>query len=97
AGNPRLHSAIGKFVQRLRQQHLAMQAACSASDLEEISRLAHWLKGAGGTVGYDAFTEPAIELEQLSKAGQREQAESVIQSIGRMVEAVQLPGTDQSR
>ena len=31
--------------------------------------LAHWLKGAGGTVGYDDFTAPARNLETLSKAG----------------------------
>ena len=97
AGNLRLHSAIGKFVLRLQQQHQAMLAACNAGELEEISRLAHWLKGAGGTVGYDAFTEPAMELEQLARAGQREGIERVIQHIGTLVAAVQLPGTEQTR
>jgi hypothetical protein len=34
-------------------------------------QLAHWLKGAGGTVGFDVFFEPALELEGLAKQGDR--------------------------
>jgi len=94
AGNPRLHSAIGKFVIRLQQQYQAMQSAWSLGDLNEIAKLAHWLKGAGGTVGYDAFTEPSMELEQLSKAGRHEATGKVIENIGVMVAAVQQPVTE---
>ena len=28
-----------------------------------MAKHGHWLKGSGGTVGYDEFTEPAKELE----------------------------------
>jgi HPt (histidine-containing phosphotransfer) domain-containing protein len=40
-----------------------MDAARQAGDTEQLAALAHWLKGAAGTVGYDAFTDPAAELE----------------------------------
>lgn len=63
ADRPRLHSSIRKFTSRLASQLDAMDAAWRANDLAELAALAHWLKGAAGTVGYDAFTEPAAELE----------------------------------
>ena len=42
-----------------------MQEALAAADFPELSQLAHWLKGAGGTTGFPAFTAPAKHLEQL--------------------------------
>ena len=63
ANRPRLHSSIRKFTSRLASQLDAMDAAWQSGDLVELAALAHWLKGAAGTVGYDAFTEPAAELE----------------------------------
>ncbi|MEQ1661565.1 MAG: ATP-binding protein [Thiobacillus sp.] len=69
AGNPRLHSAVDKFIDRLPGQLDAMEAAWRAQDFTTLAELAHWLKGAGGTVGFDGCTEPAKELEQLAKAG----------------------------
>ncbi|MGH8673593.1 MAG: ATP-binding protein, partial [Burkholderiales bacterium] len=63
AGKPRLLPAIRKFTARLDEQLDAMDRACKARDFQELAALAHWLKGAGGTVGYDAFTEPSMELE----------------------------------
>jgi HPt (histidine-containing phosphotransfer) domain-containing protein len=46
-----------------------MDRAHAAADFVELTALAHWLKGAGGTVGYDDFTAPARNLETLAKAG----------------------------
>jgi PAS domain S-box-containing protein len=69
ADRPRLHSAIRKFTARLNEQLDAMEHACAIRDMEELAALAHWLKGAAGTVGYDAFTEPSAELEQWIKDG----------------------------
>jgi HPt (histidine-containing phosphotransfer) domain-containing protein len=45
-----------------------MDRALAAGNFEELKALAHWLKGAGGTVGYDEFTAPARDLEMLAKA-----------------------------
>ena len=94
AGNPRFHSAINKFVVRLQAQYQQMQTAWGGADLEQLAVLVHWLKGAAGTVGYDAFTEPAKELEQMAKAGQLEAAGKMVKKIGAMVAAVQLPESD---
>lgn len=63
ANRPRLHSSIRKFTGRLAEQLDAMDAAWHTGELEQLAALAHWLKGAAGTVGYDVFTDPAAELE----------------------------------
>ncbi|MCC6472605.1 MAG: response regulator, partial [Burkholderiales bacterium] len=69
ANRPRLVPAIRKFAERLGAQLDAMDAALGAGDHAALAGLAHWLKGAAGTVGYDQFTDPAVKLEQLAKAG----------------------------
>jgi signal transduction histidine kinase/HPt (histidine-containing phosphotransfer) domain-containing protein/ActR/RegA family two-component response regulator len=67
AGNQRLRPAIRKFTGRLDEQMAAFEKAFAARDFAEVANLAHWLKGAAGTVGYDEFTEPAMKLEQAAK------------------------------
>jgi signal transduction histidine kinase/ActR/RegA family two-component response regulator/HPt (histidine-containing phosphotransfer) domain-containing protein len=67
AGNQRLRPTIRKFAGRLDEQMAAFDKAFAARDFGELASLAHWLKGAAGTVGYDDFTEPAMKLEQAAK------------------------------
>jgi len=69
ANHPRLRSAAARFAGRLGEQLDAMDRAHAAGNFVELTALAHWLKGAGGTVGYDDFTAPARNLETLAKAG----------------------------
>jgi len=68
ADNPRFANVISRFVDRLGGQLQAMDVAYSDRDMEVLAKLAHWLKGAGGTVGFDVFNEPAAELELAAKA-----------------------------
>jgi len=91
AGDPRLRPVIGRFVAKLAAQLAAMDAALGARDLEGLAALAHWLKGAGGTVGFDAFTEPAAELERCAKVGQAEAAARCLSRIRGLGEAVTAP------
>jgi HPt (histidine-containing phosphotransfer) domain-containing protein len=65
-----------------------MQAAGDSSDFARLAELAHWLKGAGGTVGFDCFTAPAGSLEQAAKSGEQSRIEaslSELQSIGSRI------------
>jgi PAS domain S-box-containing protein len=68
ANHPRLRAAARKFASRLDEQLAAMELELRAGKFPELAALAHWLKGAGGTVGYDAFTVPARTLETCAKA-----------------------------
>jgi HPt (histidine-containing phosphotransfer) domain-containing protein len=68
SGGPRIRATVAKFAARLDEKLTEMDAAWQSRDYTELAALAHWLKGSGGTVGYDDFTEPAKTLEELAKA-----------------------------
>jgi hypothetical protein len=70
AHHPRLRRVVLRFGEELAAKLQAMDAAWSRRDLPALADLAHWLKGSGGTVGYDVFYEPARLLEQMVKAGE---------------------------
>ena len=91
ATHPRFRSTVIKFSQRIGEQMAVMEQAWTAQDAAELARFAHWLKGAGGTVGYDAFTEPAARLEQHAKAADFEQTALVVDQLRGIVRRMVVP------
>jgi HPt (histidine-containing phosphotransfer) domain-containing protein len=91
AGDARLVPIVRKFAARLDYQLELARSALQARDLPELARLAHWLAGSAGTVGYDAFTEPAHELEAAALVGDAAGVERLLQRVTRMAERLQLP------
>lgn len=67
--DPAIREIVEEFLGKLDPQFELMRECLADGNLEELTRLAHWLKGAGGTVGFDCFTEPAAELERQAKSG----------------------------
>lgn len=59
---------VVRFVGRLDAQLLKMRAALADKDAQELANLAHWLKGAGGTVGFGILSELGRDLETSVKA-----------------------------
>ncbi|MGE0377705.1 MAG: ATP-binding protein, partial [Planctomycetaceae bacterium] len=51
---------VSSFGARLREQLDRMHAALEILDYQALAGLAHWLLGAGGTVGFAEFTQPAL-------------------------------------
>ncbi|HZV55612.1 MAG TPA: ATP-binding protein [Rhodocyclaceae bacterium] len=94
AANARLRPVIGRFVDRLSSQLDAMDGAWQAQDFQTLAELAHWLKGAGGTVGFDVFTEPAKELEKLAKAGEGEGMNQVLGELHDLAARIVRPAID---
>jgi CheY-like chemotaxis protein/nitrogen-specific signal transduction histidine kinase len=79
------------YLHRLEEKIGEMQSAWHERDLTELASLAHWLKGSGGTAGFDAFTEPATELHQLVKSGQTDQIENTLQDLVGLMNRIVLP------
>ncbi len=94
ASNERLVPAVRRFAGRLREQLDALDAAARNQDFVEVANLAHWLKGAGGTVGYDAFTEPAARLEQAAKASAVTETHGAIKELRALAERMVVPGQE---
>ena len=81
AGNQRLHGVIQRFIGKIDGELKAAETALAQGDLADLARIAHWLKGAGGTVGYDAFTKPAARLEALARSGETDSASRELDRI----------------
>jgi PAS domain S-box-containing protein len=96
SNNPRFRPIIEKFIRRLNEQLDAMTKAWNERNFNEIASLAHWLKGAGGTVGFDAFTEPAAKLEQFAKSKNAEQIEEAIAEVRRLADRVVVSSGEDS-
>ncbi len=92
AANPRLRPTLEKFVIRLTAKLEAMEACFEAADFEQLSDLAHWLKGAAGTVGFDAFTDPAEALERLARERRDDEIEPVLERLGELLERIVVEG-----
>jgi CheY-like chemotaxis protein/nitrogen-specific signal transduction histidine kinase len=97
ANHPKLRPAVRKFASRLDEQLIAMEAARTAGDFKELANLAHWLKGAGGTVGYDDFTAPARTLETLAKAGDGSGADAALREIRGLALRLVAPEEDDAQ
>jgi PAS domain S-box-containing protein len=65
--DPEFFAIVEEFVERLEVQLAAMRTAWEGHNLAELARLAHWLKGSGGTAGFSAFTAPAAQLDRCSR------------------------------
>jgi PAS domain S-box-containing protein len=91
AHNPRLRPTIRRFAARLDEQMRAFEHAAAARNFPELAALAHWLKGAAGTVGYNDFTEPATRLEQAAHAGAAGDLDAVMAELRALVARLESP------
>ncbi|MEO6032149.1 MAG: ATP-binding protein, partial [Burkholderiaceae bacterium] len=67
AGHAKLGRIVTRFVAQLPAKLDQMDAAAARADMAELAALAHWLKGAGGSMGFDDLFEPAKELEEAAR------------------------------
>jgi signal transduction histidine kinase/CheY-like chemotaxis protein/HPt (histidine-containing phosphotransfer) domain-containing protein len=79
--DPEIREVVVEFIDSINQRLDAMIAALAGEDFDELARLAHALKGSGGTAGYNCFTEPAARIEKLAKS---QQPENIGNAIGEI-------------
>ena len=77
-----------EFSGKLACQVERMKLAYAAEDWNELIELAHWLKGSGGTAGYEQFTIPSSRLERMSSQRSHDKIESVLHEIDELAQAV---------
>jgi PAS domain S-box-containing protein len=91
AEHPRLRRVVRSFSLQLPERLQAMHAAFEQGQLEELAQIAHWLKGAGGTVGFDVFFEPAKRLEADAKAGNMSGIPVALSELDRLAGLIVVP------
>ena len=91
-GSDRLAAVVEKFIPRVREQYSVMEAANHNNDFKELAALAHWLKGSGGTIGFDQLSEPARQLEEHAKAENHDACSDDLIHIKSIIDRLR-PGT----
>ena len=92
--DPRFRAISERFAVRLEAKLEAMEASWEDGDFEELADLAHWLKGAAGTVGFDAFTAPADTLRLLAKERKRDDIPGAIRELRALAERIAISNWD---
>jgi HPt (histidine-containing phosphotransfer) domain-containing protein len=86
--DPELREIVVEFVDKLPEKLAEMETACQRGDYETLAQLAHWLKGSGGTVGFNCFTNPSAKLEQLAKENLPHEAKTVLTTLRSLEERI---------
>jgi PAS domain S-box-containing protein len=92
--DPEFLEIAREFVQRLDERIREMAALWCDEDYEGLAKLAHWLKGAGGTAGFGSFTLPARSLEVSAQAKKRFECEILIDEIQQLCKRIELPESE---
>ena len=66
--NPKFADLIPGFLQNRRQDVLAILDALHQGDYETVESLAHGMKGAGGSWGFQAITDIGAALQHASES-----------------------------
>ena len=91
AGNSKYHPIITNFVHRFKEQLIAMDKALLEKNYKDVESLAHWLRGAGGTVGFDDFIEPSFTLEESAKAENNIDCGEIILILHGLSKRLEIP------
>ncbi len=88
ADDPDMAEVIASFVRQLPDRCQSMREALKNGDLPTLQRLAHQMKGAGGSYGYPMLTQAGKELESAVKAGDQEACGLKLHALAVMCQAV---------
>ena len=88
---PEYRKLVDMFVGQLPGMLAEMQLACDESNWNKLRKLAHALKGTGGTIGFGCFTEPTVRLEKAVQSRQFSDVADVIQEIGALADRIATP------
>jgi HPt (histidine-containing phosphotransfer) domain-containing protein len=89
ADDPDLADILDKFVASLGGRIMPMRNALANRDYDEVRRLAHKLKGAGGSYGYPQLSETAGVLDNASAIKDGEMARVTLKQLSELCRAVQ--------
>ena len=88
---PVFHDLVRRFVVHLGDQINQMKQALDQEDYESLVELGHWLKGSGGSVGFNEFNEVATLLEESARNHQTDRAEVAIAKIDDLYRRIHVP------
>jgi len=88
AADPEMATILAGFVERLPGRVDAMRQTLARGEYEDLQRLAHNLKGSGGSYGYASLTEASRLLETAAKGRDEEGAAAALAEIAELCRAI---------
>jgi CheY-like chemotaxis protein len=82
---------VVEFIEYLNDELAAMRQALSDGDRERIVAGAHSIKGAAGSAGFSAFTEPSKHLQHLANENCESEVESLLAELEELAKRVVAP------
>jgi HPt (histidine-containing phosphotransfer) domain-containing protein len=89
--DPGFVQILAGFVNHLGTQLVEIDHAWQERDFDSLAKLALWLKGAGGTLGFDVFTGPAQQLQQRAKQQRSEEIEPLLKQLHDLYDRIEAP------
>lgn len=86
ADNPRFQLIAERFIKKLGNEIELMDEQLQRREWEALAAKAHWLKGSGGTVGFDQLSDPAKSLEQACANKDIEASARLMEEVRRLSE-----------
>ena len=89
--DPEFYDIVADFVPRLHSRVAMLRQCFDAADYSQLREQAHWLAGSGASVGFEAFSDPARELEAAAKQHKGDNMPDMILRLEQIAARVVLP------
>jgi|GEM_PF-637002 len=87
--DPDYREIIENFKVEVVEKAKFMKELAAQQDFEELRIAAHWLKGTGGTAGFDQFTVPAVQLRRSVGDRNITRIEQILETIDSLIADIQ--------
>lgn len=81
---------LPKFMTNRKKEVVTMREALAQHDFETVRKIAHGMKGAGGSYGFDQVTAMAATIEQAAKTSTSAPIEAELTRLGAYLEQVHI-------
>ncbi len=81
---------LPKFMANRKKEVVTMREALERQDFDAVRKLAHGMKGAGGSYGFDRVTAMAATIELAAKAGSAAPIATELSLLATYLEQVQV-------
>jgi PAS domain S-box-containing protein len=83
-----IRELVAEFTATIPERIEAMQQALALLDFDEVAALAHALKGAGGTAGYNCLTDVSARIEESAKDKSQDRIGAMLDELRSLNERI---------
>ena len=88
--DPSFEPLVPKFLTNRKKEVITMRKALASQDFETVRTVAHGMKGAGGSYGFDRVSELAAVIEQAAKTRDSSTIERDLPVLGSYLDRVKV-------